>query len=219
MFPFNYPDHPTSIYDKIIIEPFTKEQLEDIGYEFVCSVDNQNHKIKGIMPLRIDATDGFHLDNITITDVNNNSYLGDRETNKSYRYLYNDQTTIGYSGCETRAVTLSSCRNGILENIQFSNLFSDNGCSFGLKIFNGCYNIKCKNIVGNDIRCGHEIIDGVWHGINRDGDLVQYSCSYPNKSPLTAFIYVEDSCHIEFEDTICGKLEPCPGETFTYLIK
>ena len=163
-FDFNYPNIPKNIGDPININIFTEDDLADINYELVSSIDSMNHIAKGAFGIRLDATDEAHLQNVNISNISNTSILG--QTYNRVPYNYDNETLPGYKGCQTHGVSICNSSEIIGKGVNISNIHSDNGNCYGVRILNGSNNVEIDKIDINTVTCGVNKINYICNNTN-----------------------------------------------------
>lgn len=195
--------------------------LRMIGYHPIHNIDSMNHIIKGMFGIRLDDTVNYHLDNIRIYDMKNQSELGnqfnydryDPCVNDRYTYLFTDQVNPGYRGTNCHGIHMSACVNNDLSRIKIDNLFSRNGPVTGLCIMNGCQDIHINQIECNQLANGHVvrrmngigIVKGTRNNIIQDMvEECDYIKQWPNMYQHVDEITIQDSIRVYVKDMSCG---------------
>ena len=120
------------------------EHSASFEWKFGCKQDIMFHSGKGIVGLRIEATDGANLNNISIINLHELTLLG---SNVCPQFINSDGTGYvgqtypmqrGFSGNNLQGISICSSKNIYIDGkIHLSNFFNDYSQISGISIWTG----------------------------------------------------------------------------------
>ena len=161
-----------------------------LNSKLICNADQMLHAIKGTIPLRLSGISKVYLENITIENIKNETPFGSKICGNYRNTTSFKNSKPGYLGADLRGITIESCSQVEMKNIDIFNLSSKNGKVFGVDVM-----FKNKDIKG-DITVSDLKVTS-WKNLPEDFYLIPQST--PFSVPL--FISNESECDIN----ICNK--------------
>ena len=167
------------------------------NYKYVCNGDSMHHVNKGIFGIKIDGGNNVKLKNIKIEDIKNYSVLGSNICGEYYKsHKKQSNTSIGYTGCHNRGISISASFNVSIENININDLYSSNGNCIGIDIFNTSEYCNLDYVNLSNIKTG-TMKNKQWIGTSHEGKDEGYTINNPNKIPTGYGIRIDNSCCLQ----------------------
>lgn len=161
--------------------------------KYICAQDSMAHLNKGLIGLRVEATNHCLIEGLTIFALENQGRLGSIKHCGHYEYGCQPQKKPGYRGCDAFGCHFSACKDLSLYQCQINGVRSYNGLASGMCFINHCQDNNIDEIEIDNISAGYKFDNGRWYGIDHDHAIVNYDCSRPNKCPMAVGINIKDS--------------------------
>lgn len=188
----------------------TAAKLKQLGYVFKGNGDIMFHVNKGAFGARFDGLEKVNIDNLCVNRIINYGFMGEDQKCGNYTSSHDHQNRIGYTGAQSVGINVSRCDQFLLDNINVSNIHADNGDAIGIRFINKSYGIL-DDVNIHYINSGYSYENGVWYGVNHEGEIVEYNGSLPNKVPDAVGIKYQDiNCKVKLGDHNIHDLE-APG--------
>eukprot|EP00049_Salpingoeca_infusionum_P008101 m.131392 g.131392 ORF g.131392 m.131392 type:complete len:647 (-) comp13915_c0_seq1:8599-10539(-) len=113
---------------------------------FVCGGDSMFHNAKGVFGIRVDAAYSTHMQNVSITNLNNTGAVGSTICGAGIdgSNQHGSATEPGYLGSRTIGVNIAASIATELETVRICGVHSENGNAMGLRVHFGS-----AEVVGN----------------------------------------------------------------------
>lgn len=181
-------------------------------YRYVSAIDTMAHNTKGVIGIRLDAVSNVLIENTIIDDILNAGCLGNEIYNGNYKVCAPKQHRYGYNGMHTYGIHLSDCDHVFIYNTDIGKLVSFNGIACAIRSINGSHECDYHKGKIDNIKAGYKYDNGQWYGYDYYFKLCQYSCNWPNGTPIAIGIDVADvdckmtHCAVDITDNIQGPL-------------
>ena len=180
--------------------------------QYLCGQDTMAHLNKGVIGVRIEATNHVLIEGLQILNIVNQGHLGSEQHCGHYQYGCQPQQKPGYRGADAFGCHFSSCKDVAVFKGQINGVRSYNGIAAGMCFINHCHDTSIDEVEMNNISAGYKYQYGKWTGVNYQGEEVAYDCSLPNKCPAAVGIIIKDpDCKItigsvDFGDNFSGPI-------------
>lgn len=189
-----------SIDENLVSWYYGKLKWSDLmtkGYKLKCNGDSMFHVNKGNHGIRMDGVTNLNMSDVKIDSIHNTGRMGDDKSAGCYELSHDQQERLGYHGCDVSGVHLSYCNGVTISKTSTDNLYSANGEVRGVRLINQCKDVKLRDYTANNLTAGFLYQNGKWRGTDHQGDLTEYTASYPNIIPLTVGVFEDHNSHVD----------------------
>lgn len=120
----------------------------------LCNGDVMWHTAKGVIGFKLDNVSGLSMTNSGIENVENRGYLGSSECFYTDHEIMNRSVYPGYTGADTRGVSIAGSEAVKLENVYVKEVTSYSGSAYGIDVQTDSQDIKIRNTYIHDIQGG-----------------------------------------------------------------
>ena len=163
-----------------------------VGYKYKCGGDSMFHVMKGVFAARFDATAHVYVECFKARYIRNDGFLGNEAYCGNYIVSHDAQVRGGYHGADVAGFSLCFVFNFKIKNAHLFKVTTRNGSACGYKIMNQSDGVCLDDITVKELVSFYKFEDGIFYGQDFDGNQVELTYSYPNRSFNAFGILIQD---------------------------